>query len=254
MPLAWFSDPVKVTVSLCSKTLWDERIPNWVETLVCNCLIPFCLIQEKEKERATEAQTARESHLWYSQMRLTDMELNILDDSVGRSDRAHPLLFFFFLYCHRWDKSVRGFCCLRAHRWSVLYDPDVPSLFYTEAAIVCANKTSLPSDHFHWTRDTVWKYVLRYSGKGKGSRQQYLCLFQFAAHIKRQGGKKMQQSCQGLHSDSLFFSFIVAFCVLFIKNNNGLLSLSLAGSQAGTIRGRVIGRTGWGICWRRHGP
>lgn len=51
MPLARFSDPVKVTVSLCSKTLWDERIPNWVETLVCNCLIPFCLIQEKERER-----------------------------------------------------------------------------------------------------------------------------------------------------------------------------------------------------------
>lgn len=51
-----------------------------------------------------------------------------------------------------------------------------------------------------------------------------------------------------------FFFFIVAFCVLFIKNNNGLLSLCLAASQAGTIRGRVIGRTGWGICWRRHGP
>ncbi len=49
-----------------------------------------------------------------------------------------------------------------------------------------------------------------------------------------------------------FFFFIVAFCVLFIKNNNGLLSL--AGRQAGTIRGRVIGCTGWGICWRRHGP
>lgn len=61
MPLAWFSDLMKVTVSLCSKTLWDERNPNWIETLVCNCLIPFCSIQEKER-----AQSARETHLWFS--------------------------------------------------------------------------------------------------------------------------------------------------------------------------------------------
>lgn len=97
MPLARFSDPVKVTVSLCSKTLWDERIPNWVETLVCNCLIPFCLIQEKERERETPRlrRRERETHLWISQMRLSDMRLNIPDDSVGRGDRAHPPLFFF---------------------------------------------------------------------------------------------------------------------------------------------------------------
>lgn len=81
------------------------------------------------------------------------------------------------------------------------------------------------------------------------------CLFQFTAHIKRRHWKK----CDELPRTSpwfyfFFFTFIVAFCVLFIKNNNGLLSLCLAASQAGTIRGRVIGRAGWGICWRRHGP
>ena len=54
MPLAQFSDLTKVIVRLCSKTLWDERIPNWEETLLCNCLIPFCSIQEKE--RGSEAQ------------------------------------------------------------------------------------------------------------------------------------------------------------------------------------------------------
>ena len=69
-----------------------------METLVCNCLIPFCLIQEEEKERDTEAQTARESHLWCAQMRLSDTGLNIPDDSVGRSDQAHPPLFFFVFF------------------------------------------------------------------------------------------------------------------------------------------------------------
>ncbi len=94
MLLAWFSDPVKVTVSLCSKTLWDERIPNWVETLVCNCLIPFCLIQEKERERLRLRQRESlicEYHRWDW---VSDMEWNIPNDSVGRSDRAHPPLFF----------------------------------------------------------------------------------------------------------------------------------------------------------------
>lgn len=43
------------------------------------------------------------------------------------------------------------------------------------------------------------------------------------------------------------------FVFAVIKNNNGALSPPLAGSQAGTIRGRLIGRAGWGICWRRHG-
>lgn len=218
MPLARFSDPVKVTVSLCSKTLWDERIPNWVETLVCNCLIPFCLIQEKERERETPRlrRRERETHLWISQMRLSDMRLNIPDDSVGRGDRAHPPLFFF-LYRHRWDESARGgggFCCLGAHRRSVLYDPDVPGLFDTEAAIVCANKTSLPSDHFHWTIDTVWKYVLCYSGMGKGSRQQYLLPFSILSAHQKTTLEKMQQCCQGLHSDPIFFFYCSFLCPL----------------------------------------
>lgn len=219
MPLARFSDPVKVTVSLCSKTLWDERIPNWVETLVCNCLIPFCLIQEKERERErdAEAQTAREG----------DSSVNIADEIewheveysgwFSRTRRSGSSSFVFFLYRHRWDESARGgggFCCLGAHRRSVLYDPDVPGLFDTEAAIVCANKTSLPSDHFHWTIDTVWKYVLCYSGMGKGSRQQYLLPFSILSAHQKTTLEKMQQCCQGLHSDPIFFFYCSFLCPL----------------------------------------
>lgn len=221
MPLAWFSDPVKVTVSLCSKTLWDERNPNWIETLICNCLIPFCLIQEKERERESEAQTAQETHLWYSLMRLTDVELNIPDDAVGCSDWVRPLLFFFyylciiFLYCHRWDKSAHGFCCLHAHRWSVLSDPDVPSLFYTEPVIVYANKTSLPGDPCQWTNGALWKYVFWYSGMRKGNHPQYLCLYLFTAHIKRWCREKnaavLPRTSQWFH---FFFLLLWLFCPL----------------------------------------
>lgn len=163
-------------------------------------------------------------------------------------------LFIIFLYRHRWDESARGFCCVYARRWSVLYDPDVPSLFYTQPVIVCANKTSLPSDHFHWTKDTLWKYVLWYSGMVKGNHQQYL--FPFSIHSSHQMmmQENMLQCCQWLQCDpTIFFSCCCVF-VLLIKINNCLLSLSCPGSQAWTSRSRVIGRTGWGICWRRHSP
>lgn len=155
------------------------------------------------------------------------------------------ILHCFFVFCNAADGiRVRG----------AFVVSDVPSPFCTEPAIVGANKTSLPSDRFHWTKDTVWKYVLYNPGMGKGSCQQYLCLFSIRATHQKTTLDKMQWSCQGPRCDSTFFPLIVAFCVLVIKNNNGLLSPTLAGSQAGTIRGRLIGRTGWGICWRRHGP
>lgn len=107
MPLGQFCDPVKVAVSLCNKTLWDKRIPNWVETLVYNCLIPFCLIQEKE--RAT--QTARVSSVIFTD----EIEWHGVEYSgwFRWMRRLGSSSIVFFLYCHRWDKRARGFCCLR---------------------------------------------------------------------------------------------------------------------------------------------
>lgn len=243
MPLGRFSDPVKVTVSLCCKTLWDERIPNWVETLVCNCLIPFCFIQEKERERCCGSDDHRVS----SGIFTDEIEWHGVQYSgwFHWTRRLGSSSIVFLVFCNAADGiRVRG----------AFVVSDVPSPFCTEPAIVGANKTSLPSDRFHWTKDTVWKYVLYNPGMGKGSCQQYLCLFSIRATHQKTTLDKMQWSCQGPRCDSTFFPLIVAFCVLVIKNNNGLLSPTLAGSQAGTIRGRLIGRTGWGICWRRHGP
>lgn len=118
MPLAQFSDPVKVIVSLCCKTLWDERIPNRKKTLLCNCLIPFCLTQEKESD--TEAQMVAVASLIFTDE--SDVKLNVSHDAVRCSSRTHPPLFYVEL------EGMRGLCCLCSHRWSVLYDPDVPSL------------------------------------------------------------------------------------------------------------------------------
>lgn len=231
-----------------------------METLVCNCLIPFCLIQEEEKERDAEAQTARESHLRCAQMRLSDMGLNIPDDSVGRSDRAHPPLFcffFFFLYRHRWDKSARGAFVVSVLIAALFFMIPMSPVYSTQNRRLSAQ--TKPQSRAIAFIEPQTLYENMYSAiqaRGKGSRQQYLLPFSIHGSHQKTTLEKNATSCQGLHRDStfFFFTFIVAFCVLFIKNNNGLLSLCLAASQAGTIRGRVIGRAGWGICWRRHGP
>lgn len=208
MLLAWFSDPVKVTVSLCSKTLWDERIPNWVETLVCNCLIPFCLIQEKERERDTEAQTARESHLWYSQMRLSDMEWNIPNDSVGRSDQAHPPLFF----CIATDGiRVWGAFVVSVLIAGLFFMIPMSPVYSTQNQRLSV-QTKPPSQVITFIEPQTL-YENMYSGIQAWERaaiNNTFCLFQFAAHIKRRRGK-MQHSCQGLHSDSTFLLLLWLF-------------------------------------------
>lgn len=171
---------------------------------------------------------------------------------------VHPPLFlcFFFLYCHRWDKSARGFCCLCTHRWSVLWSQCPQSILHRTSDCLCKQnlppKWSLSLNQRHCMK--ICSPVFRH-GKGQPSTIPF-AFFNSQCTSKDDAGRK---KCSPVAKDftvipQFFFSFIVAFCVLIIKNNNGLLSLSRAGSQAGTIRGRVIGRTGWGICWRRHGP
>lgn len=79
-------------------------------------------------------------------MRLSDLELNIPDDSAGRRGRAHPPIVVV-LYGHRWDEcgwGGGGAFVVSVLICSVLYDPDVPGLFYTEPPIVCPNKNTLP--------------------------------------------------------------------------------------------------------------
>lgn len=171
------------------------------------------------------------------------MGLNIPDDSVGCGDWAHPPLFFF---CIATDGiRERGAFVVSA-------SPMSPFLHRTGN---CLRKQNL---HPKWPLSLNHRHCMKIctpnSGMGKGSCQQYLCFYFNSRHTSKDGAwqnsAKSQRTSQQFH----FFSLIVAFCVLVIKNNNGVLSPPLAGSQPGTIRGRLIGRTGWGICWRRHGP
>lgn len=148
-----------------------------METLVCNCLIPFCLIQEKEKESDTEARaarTARESLIcdirrwdwvtwsWIFQM----MQLGT---AIGGSSSI-VFVFFFFLYCHRWDKSVRGFCCLCTHRWSVLWSQCPQSILHRTSDCLCKQnlrpKWSLSLNQRHCMK--ICSPVFRH-GKGQPS-------------------------------------------------------------------------------------
>lgn len=168
-----------------------------METLVCNCLIPFCLIQEEEKERDAEAQTARESHLRCAQMRLSDMGLNIPDDSVGRSDRAHPPLFFcffFFQYRHRWDKSARGAFVVSVLIAALFFMIPMSPVYSTQNRRLSAQ--TKPQSRAIAFIEPQTLYENMYSAiqaRERAAVNNTFCLFQFTAHIKRGHWKKCNE-------------------------------------------------------------
>lgn len=97
-------------------------------------------------------------------------------------------------------------------------------------------------------RQTLWKYVCLYSGLGKGNHQQYLCLFLFTLHIKRQRDQNCSVVAKYFTAVPLFFSD----CGFVSPFKSKTLAYCLC-HTSGTLKGGVIGCTGWGICWHRHG-
>lgn len=185
-------DPSKVSVILRSKTLWDELTPNWVRTLDCNCF-------GKEGKDLT-----REWH-----------RVEYSDGFVGHAIRGSSL--FVCRMAADWIRARRGLCCRAVHRRCVLYDLHVPSLFCTEAAIVCANKTIPPSPAISFIEPQSENMYSGIQAPGKGRRQQCLPVF-------KDERKSKAKSCQGLHTATPLLCFHWAFCVVFIKTHNSWLS------------------------------
>lgn len=192
-----------------------------METLVCNCLIPFCLIQEEEKERDAEAQTARESHLRCAQMRLSDMGLNIPDDSVGRSDRAHPPLFFFFfffLYRHRWDKSARGAFVVSVLIAALFFMIPMSPVYSTQNRRLSAQ--TKPQSRAIAFIEPQTLYENMYSAiqaRGKGSRQQYLLPFSIHGSHQKTTLEKMRRVAKDFTVILLFFFLLSLW--LFVSSS-----------------------------------